>query len=342
MKKMHISFLLVALALSGCMVSIRPDAPVGAPADPVPPPPEVVETPVAPVEVVEKEPAPEIVFYQPVYYPPPVVVGYRYDHWMYVPNGAFVDIVFIDHYGVRHVEPWRHAGVRMTLAHLPEWHRSYQVPRRALQIHNERLKEYAIKHPGSVKHPPGPAIKPTNLPVNKMGEPPVQTRHTPPPVKETKINSPGKPVEPKSKRAAKEPTTVPEKPTKEVKQGTTVQQKPAIASKQTKTVQQTPTTVPEKPTKAGKQSTSVQQKPTTVPEKPTTRAKQSTTVEQKPAKAPKPPATLQEKPATAAKAPATEKQPTTVQEKETKQAKKPTAPAKKSTTPEKTSDSDSK
>ena len=238
MKKMHISFFLFAFALSGCMVSLRPADPVAVPA-----------APVAPAEVVEQDAAPEIVFNEPVYYPPPLVAGFTYDHWMYVPNGPFIDIVFIDHYGVRHVEPWRHAVARMTLAHLPEWHRSYHVPRRDLQLHNERLREYAIKHPGSVKHPPGPAIKATNLPVNKLGEAPVPTRQTAPAVKETRINQPAELVESK-------PTTVQQKPPAASKQPTTVQQKPTTASKQSTKVQEKKTPPAKKSTTPGKKSDS--------------------------------------------------------------------------------------
>lgn len=306
MKKIHIGFLLFAFALSGCMVSVRPDVPV-APAAPPPPPPEVVETPMASVEVVEQEPAPEIVFNEPVYYPPPLVVRYTYDHWMYVVNGPFVDIVFIDHHGIRHVEHWRQGGARMTLAHLPEWHRSYHVPGGALQIHNERLREYAIRHPGSVRHPPAPAIRPTNLPVNKINEAPVQTRKAAPPVKDYRISHPAQP-EPKTIGEVKKPATVEQKPITAAKPATTVQQKPSTVPKETGTLQQRPTTVSKAPT----------------------------TVQQKPATASKQPPNVHENLKTVAK------KPIAGQEKKTTVAKKPNKPEKKSNTLGKKSDSDSK
>jgi hypothetical protein len=284
MKKMHIGFLLFAFALPGCMVSIRPDAPVAVPAP----------TPGLPVEVVEQEPAPEIVFNEPVYYPPPLVVRYTYDHWMYVVNGPFVDIVFIDHYRVRHVEHWRQGGARMTLAHLPEWHRSYHVPRRDLQIHNERLREYAIKHPGSVKHPPAPPITPAHLPVNKITEAPVQTRQTTPPVKDSRIKYPVKPVHPKS--------TAEKKPEKAGKPATTVQQK-QIAPKETATIQQKlatpskePTTVQQKRSTASKQPLNVGEKRKTVLKEPIVGQEEETTVAKKPNKPEKKSNTPEKKP----------------------------------------------
>ena len=159
MKKAPICILLLVFALFGCVIGVQP-VPVAAPVAS------------ATEAVAVEEPVPEIAFNEPVYYPPPMMVGYPYDSWMYVPNGAFVDLVFIDSLGVRHVEPWHYAGVRMTSAHLPVWHQSYRVPRAALIQHNEKLREYAIKHPGVVKHPPGPALKPAVYHPNTPGNAP--------------------------------------------------------------------------------------------------------------------------------------------------------------------------
>jgi hypothetical protein len=284
MKKMHIGFLLFAFALPSCVVSIGPDAPLAVPAP----------TPAPPLAVVEQEPAPEIVFNEPVYYPPPLVVRYRYDHWMYVVNGPFVDIVFVDYYGVRHVEHWHQGGARMTLAHLPEWHRFHRVPRKDLQIHKERLNEYAIRHPGSANHPPAPSIAPAHLPLNKSNEAPVETRQTAPPVKDSRIKYPVKPVDPKW-TAEKKPNTA-GKPAatlqqKQIapKETATVQQKPAAPSKEPTTVQQKPATALKQPPNAREKSKTLLKEPiagqgreTTVAKKPNKPEKKSNPPEKKP------------------------------------------------------------
>jgi hypothetical protein len=62
--------------------------------------------------------------YEQVYYtePPPIIVGYPYRHWMYVRNGDFVDVIFVDYDGHQHIEHWNHGG-RMTYDRAAGWHR---------------------------------------------------------------------------------------------------------------------------------------------------------------------------------------------------------------------------
>ena len=127
--------LLVALFLQGCIV-----APPGAPV----------------------EEAPAIVYGQTYYMEPPVVVAYPYSHWMYMRSGPYVDVVFIDHAGVRHVERWAHNGVRVTPVRAVVLHK--EVYRKAVIEKRDPKKPTTPGKPGPIVHKPEPAKAPAKVP----------------------------------------------------------------------------------------------------------------------------------------------------------------------------------
>lgn len=130
--------LLVACFLQGCIV-----APPGAPVD--------------------EAPGERIVYGQTYYMEPPVVVAYPYSHWMYMRNGPYVDVVFIDHAGVRHVERWAHNGVRVTPVRAVVLHR--EVYRKTVVIEKrDPRKPPTPGKPGPIVHKPEPAKAPAKVP----------------------------------------------------------------------------------------------------------------------------------------------------------------------------------
>ena len=158
MKKVCFAFLATLFILTaGCATVQNPDGSVSMgwaqPATDAPPPqtavaseysqPQPDEAP-AVEQAQEVAPVPEPQFGVPVYYTAPIVVGYPYTSFMYVQEGGFVNLVFIDNYGVRHTEYWNQNGRRMTYGHFHEWHNNYRVPRSELSHRHiaERQKAY--------------------------------------------------------------------------------------------------------------------------------------------------------------------------------------------------------
>ncbi|MEI6126647.1 MAG: hypothetical protein WCQ99_08875 [Pseudomonadota bacterium] len=82
-----------------------------------------------------------IVYEQPYYEAPPFAVVYPYRYWMYVPNGDYVDVVFVGHDGFRHSEPWHHNGDRMTHHNALNWHRDQYQQHRNMPAEKHKYQQ---------------------------------------------------------------------------------------------------------------------------------------------------------------------------------------------------------
>ena len=104
-----------------------------------------------------------IVYGEPCYYPPPVVVAYPYDYFTYEIIGGFVDIVFWRGGHRYHHEPWYDHGRRVADNDIRVQHHKHPVRWPEFENHREKLqKNHKIYHPDSyygVKRPPKKQIQ---------------------------------------------------------------------------------------------------------------------------------------------------------------------------------------
>ena len=142
--KKFVGFLLLpaAFAISGCVV-----APVAETGQPYQEPyQQSYQQPVAEEEMVEVP----VVYGEPVYYPPPIVVRYTYDYYTYENMGGYVNIVFWRNGHRFRNEPWYDRGGRMRIERMREWQRAHRVRAREFEHHRERLEHvHHISHPDS-------------------------------------------------------------------------------------------------------------------------------------------------------------------------------------------------
>lgn len=131
--------------------------------------------------------APEVVYEQPVFYPAPIVVGYPYDYFTYfmTPDG-FVDLVFVDRYGVHHTEHWMYGGARMTHAQIHGWHQGYRIRNSEFRNHHQRFERHSSKQPGVHGTKPGPKGPGHNQNVQKPAQNKPAPKQAPPPKKQPK------------------------------------------------------------------------------------------------------------------------------------------------------------
>jgi len=127
--KRQSAFALIALSgtmlLSGCYIAAHHP----------PPPPGEYDT--APPEYV----SPVINYSEPVYLPPPVVVNYRYDYYVYENRGGYVDVVFYKNGRRIRSENWYSNGRRMTPLQMESWRRTHKVERTKIEHHRRMLEQ---------------------------------------------------------------------------------------------------------------------------------------------------------------------------------------------------------
>jgi hypothetical protein len=152
MKEFVVFLLLPAVfAISGCVVV--PVAETGQPYQE--PYQQSYQQPAAEEETVEVP----VVYGEPVYYPPPIVVRYTYDYYTYENVGGYVNIVFWRNGHRFHNEPWYDHGRRMRIEHMHEWQHDHRIRAREFEHHRERLEHvHHIAHPDSYygRRPGGP------------------------------------------------------------------------------------------------------------------------------------------------------------------------------------------
>ena len=146
---------------------------------------------------------PPMTFGEPIYYPPPFAVSYRYDHYFYERSGGFVNVVFISG-GVRHVEVWRSGGVRMTPEQYNRWRvmPEHRINRVAIEQHRTALEtRHGIKHPDTFygvrprpaqpgRPAPARAINPS-APAWGQQPPPMRDQRQPQQVRDQRQPAPG-------------------------------------------------------------------------------------------------------------------------------------------------------
>jgi hypothetical protein len=98
----------------------------------------------------EEEVEVPIVYGEPCYYPPPIVVAYPYDYYTYEQVGGYVNIVFWRGGHRFHNEVWRNHGRRMSVAGARAWQHTHKIRGSELAHHREQLKNnHNISHPNS-------------------------------------------------------------------------------------------------------------------------------------------------------------------------------------------------
>lgn len=113
------------MLLSGCYIAAH---------HPAPPP---VEYDTAPPEYV----SPVINYGEPVYLPPPVVINYRYDYYVYERQGGYVNIVFYKNGRRIRSENWYSNGRRMTPYQMEAWRQTHKVERAKIEHHRRMLEQ---------------------------------------------------------------------------------------------------------------------------------------------------------------------------------------------------------
>jgi hypothetical protein len=98
----------------------------------------------------EEEVEVPIVYGEPCYYPPPIVVEYPYDYYTYERVGGYVNIVFWRGGHRFHNEVWRDHGRRMSVAGVRTWRRAHKIGGSEFAHHREQLqRRHNIAHPNS-------------------------------------------------------------------------------------------------------------------------------------------------------------------------------------------------
>ena len=91
-----------------------------------------------------------IVYGQPIYYAPPIIVQYPYDYFTYEIAGSYIDIVFWRNGHHFHNEHWYEHGQRVSAADINSNRIHYRVSATELARHREMLRQqYNIYHSNS-------------------------------------------------------------------------------------------------------------------------------------------------------------------------------------------------
>jgi|GEM_PF-833195 len=91
-----------------------------------------------------------VIYGEPCYYQPPIVVTFGFDYFTYELSGRYVDIVFWRGGHPYHRKPWHHGGRRVTsdYIHSGQWHNNISPD--DLSRHRDKLREHNnISHPDS-------------------------------------------------------------------------------------------------------------------------------------------------------------------------------------------------
>ena len=116
------------------------------------PPQEQLPAPEAPpgVDNFEGNVDAPIVYGQPIYYTPPIIVQYPYDYFTYEIVGAYIDIVFWRNGHHFHNEHWYEHGQRVSAADISSNQIHYRISATELAKHREMSRQhYNLSNSGS-------------------------------------------------------------------------------------------------------------------------------------------------------------------------------------------------
>jgi hypothetical protein len=91
-----------------------------------------------------------IVYGQPIYYTPPIIVQYPYDYFTYEIVGTYIDIVFWRNGHRYHNENWYEHGIRVSATNINSNQIHYRISPAELAKHREMLRQhYNLSNSGS-------------------------------------------------------------------------------------------------------------------------------------------------------------------------------------------------